>query len=47
MYLNESIIIHFLSEQEAIASASQRRMLRDHTYYHRMQELVEIVRKYL
>jgi spore maturation protein CgeB len=34
-------------EREAIARAGQQRTLRDHTYYKRMQELVDIVRKYL
>jgi len=34
-------------EREAIARAGQQRTHRDHTYYHRMQELVDIVRKYL
>ena len=34
-------------EREAIACAGQQRTLREHTYYQRMQELVEIVRKYL
>jgi spore maturation protein CgeB len=34
-------------EREAIALAGQQRTLRDHTYYHRMQELVSIVHKYL
>jgi hypothetical protein len=34
-------------EREAIARAGQERTLREHTYYHRMQELVEIIRKYL
>lgn len=34
-------------EREAIARAGQERTLREHTYYQRMQELVEIVRKYL
>lgn len=34
-------------EREAIARAGQQRTLREHTYYQRMQELVEIVRKYL
>ncbi len=34
-------------EREAIAKAGQERTLREHTYYHRMQELVDIVRKYL
>lgn len=37
------------SEQEraAIARAGQARILREHTYWHRMQELVDIVRRYL
>jgi hypothetical protein len=35
------------AEREAIARAGQERTLREHTYYQRMQELVEIVRKYL
>lgn len=34
-------------EREAIARAGQQRTLQEHTYYHRMQELVDIVRKYL
>ena len=34
-------------EREAIAHAGQQRTLREHTYYHRMQELVEIIQKYL
>ena len=34
-------------EREAIAMAGQRRTLREHTYYQRMQELVDIVRKHL
>jgi spore maturation protein CgeB len=34
-------------EREAIARAGQQRTLRDHTYYKRMQELVDIVQKYL
>ena len=34
-------------EREAIARAGQERTLREHTWYHRMQELVEIVRRYL
>ena len=34
-------------EREAIARAGQQRTLREHTYYHRMEELVEIVQKYL
>lgn len=35
------------NEREAIAKAGQQRTLREHTYYQRMQELVDIVRKYL
>ena len=34
-------------ERTAIARAGQARTLREHTFYHRMQELVEIVRRYL
>jgi len=34
-------------ERKAIARAGQQRTLREHTYYHRMQELVDIVRRYL
>ena len=34
-------------ERHAIARAGQERTLREHTYYQRMQELVDIVRKYL
>jgi spore maturation protein CgeB len=34
-------------EREGIARAGQQRTLRDHTYYKRMQELVNIVQKYL
>jgi spore maturation protein CgeB len=34
-------------EREAIARAGQQRTLRDHTYYQRMQEFADIVRKYL
>ena len=34
-------------ERETIARAGQQRTLHEHTYYHRMQELVDIVRKYL
>jgi spore maturation protein CgeB len=33
-------------EREAIARAGQQRTLREHTYYHRMQELIDITRKY-
>jgi len=35
------------AEREAIARAGQARTLREHTYYHRMQEFVGIVGKYL
>lgn len=44
------IVKYYLEHEEersAIANAGQQRTLREHTYYHRMQELVEIVRKYL
>ena len=34
-------------KREAIARAGQQRTLRNHTYYQRMQELVNIVRKYM
>ena len=34
-------------ERETIAKAGQQRTLREHTYYHRMQELIDIVYKYL
>jgi spore maturation protein CgeB len=34
-------------EREGIARAGQARTLQEHTYYKRMQELVDIVRKYL
>ena len=34
-------------EREDIARAGQQRTLRDHTYYKRMQQLVNIVQKYL
>ena len=33
--------------REAIACAGQQRTLREHNYYNRMRELVDIVRKYL
>lgn len=44
------LIQHYLSnddERETVASAGQQRTLREHTYYQRMQELVDIVRKHL
>jgi len=34
-------------EREAIAMSGQKRTLSEHTYFHRMQELVQIVGKYL
>ncbi len=34
-------------ERKAIAKAGQERTLREHTWYHRMQELVEIVERHL
>lgn len=34
-------------ERKAIAQAGQARTLREHTYYQRMQELIDIVRKYI
>lgn len=34
-------------EREAIARAGQQRTLKEHTYYNRMQELVDLVSKYL
>jgi len=34
-------------EREAVALAGQRRTLAEHTWYHRMQEMVEIVNRYL
>lgn len=34
-------------ERTAIAKAGQERTLREHTYYHRMEELVDVVDRYL
>jgi spore maturation protein CgeB len=34
-------------ERKRIAAAGQQRTLREHTYYHRMQELVAVVQEYL
>jgi len=34
-------------ERKAIAVAGQRRTLKEHTYYQRMQELIEIIQKYI
>ena len=33
-------------EQAAIARAGQQRTLKEHTYFHRMQELVDIIERY-
>jgi len=44
------LIQHYLeheTEREAVARAGQGRTLREHTYYRRMEELLEIVRRYL
>lgn len=35
------------AERQAIAQAGQARTLREHTYYHRMQEFVDIAQRYL
>jgi spore maturation protein CgeB len=35
------------AEREAIARAGQQRTLSEHSYYHRMQELTEILSRYL
>lgn len=37
----------YKDKREAIARAGQQRTLSEHTWYHRMQELVEIVHRYL
>jgi hypothetical protein len=44
------LVTHYLahdSEREAIAKAGQKRTLCEHSYYHRMQELTEILNRYL
>lgn len=44
------LIKHFLAhpaEREAIAAAGRRRTLGEHTYAHRMQELLDLVQRYL
>ena len=44
------LIEYYLEHEEeraAIARAGQQRTLREHTYYHRVNELVDIVQKYL
>jgi hypothetical protein len=44
------MISHYLNhepERESIARAGQKRTLSQHTYYHRMQELVELLTRYL
>jgi spore maturation protein CgeB len=35
------------NERAAIAQAGRKRTFREHTYYHRMQELLDILKKYL
>jgi len=35
------------TEREAIARAGQQRTLREHSYYHRMQELLDVVNSYV
>ena len=35
------------AEREAIARAGQQRTIRDHTFYHRMEELSSLVRQYV
>ena len=44
------LVQHYLAhdaEREAIAKAGQQRTLSEHSYYHRMQELTEILNRYL
>jgi hypothetical protein len=44
------LIDHYLNhddEREAIARAGQERTIRDHTFYHRMQELSGLLRRYV
>lgn len=44
------LVNHYLAhdgEREAIAKAGQKRTLSEHSYYHRMQELTEILNRYL
>jgi spore maturation protein CgeB len=44
------LVNHYLEhdeEREAIARAGQERTLSEHSYYHRMQELTEILNRYL
>lgn len=44
------LIEHYLAhdaERETVARAGQARTLREHTYYHRMQEFTGILNKYL
>ena len=39
--------LHHEDERKAIARAGQQRTLREHTYYRRMQELLDILREYV
>ncbi len=44
------MVSHFISrpeEAQKIAAAGQARTLREHTYFHRMQELVPLLKRYL
>lgn len=44
------LVKHYLEHEEerlAIARAGQERTLREHTFYHRMQELTDIIERYL
>ena len=44
------LVSHYLAhddEREAMARAGQQRTLSEHSYYHRMQELTEILERYL
>lgn len=44
------LIQHYLghdAEREAVARAGKKRTLHEHTFFHRMQELADVVRKYL
>jgi hypothetical protein len=43
--LRHNYLLHD-AERDAIATAGQQRTPREHNYFNRMQELVEILRKY-